>query len=186
MKKTLFVTLEFPPNIGGVATYYYNLLRNSDKNLYVLTLPIKNSLTSVYKDNAPPDIVIREEFLFHTKFLWPKWILLLIKMWKYSRKYSIELICVGQILPVGICAYFIFKVLKIPYAVFVHGMDITVPSGRKKYFIKKILSQAKLVIANSNYTKKLICLYNKKITSVQVIYPGIDMAPSANESLIEQ
>ncbi len=38
MKNTLLITLDFWPNRGGVANYYYNLVKNLPKeNIFVLT-----------------------------------------------------------------------------------------------------------------------------------------------------
>ena len=44
MKKTLLVTLEFLPQIGGIANYYSNICNNLDSDRVVVLAPKVNDL----------------------------------------------------------------------------------------------------------------------------------------------
>ena len=111
--KILLITMEYPPDRGGVGNYYFNLV----KNLYGHQIEVlKADRSSFYK------------------FFWPKWLKLYFKVKQQVKKNKPDLIWVGQVLPIGTVAYLIEKFFKIPYFVSTHGMDIMLPQKnlRKK------------------------------------------------------
>ena len=65
------------------------------------------------------------------------------------------MIWVGQALPLGYVALWLKKRYNVPYAVFTHGMDILLPqvSWWKNGWLKRVLNQAAVVVANSEFTK---------------------------------
>ncbi len=146
IKKELLITLEFPPDIGGVSTYLSELFRAFPVGtIKILTMPGKEL---VY-----PHAIIRKDFYF--KKFWPKWLKALIVTLKLCRNENIGRIYVSHILPIGYIAYVTKKFLGIPYVVFFHGLDVRLAKAEKwkKYWFKKIVREAEFVIANSVYTK---------------------------------
>ena len=74
MKKTLIVTLEYPPQIGGIATYVHELaLALGSANITVLA-PCHQAAADW--DTDLPYRVIRKRLLL-PRFFWPRWIPLL-------------------------------------------------------------------------------------------------------------
>ena len=114
MKNTLLITLDFWPNRGGVANYYYNLVKNLPRdNIFILT--------SAEKRNS--DLKIYNQALLY-KLIWPRWLYALKTTIKLIKKHNIEILWAGDLLPSGTVAYIIHKLFKIPYFVSLHGLDI--------------------------------------------------------------
>src|SRR3989338_802518 len=173
MVKSLLVTLDYPPQVGGVAVYYEHLAGEfPDGSALVLTIAEVNGK----KIQETPG-VIRRALLFKSKLFWPKWLPLLWQIWKIVRQNKIKLIQVGQILPVGTAAYILNKFLKIPYMVYCHGMDVMTASQspRKKILARKILKNAEFIAANSEFTKEKILEYGVRPQNVTIVYPCPNM-----------
>lgn len=105
--------------------------------------------------------------------LWPHWLPLIWHVGKMVKKEKIEMLWVGQVLPIGYIALWLKKRKKIPYAVFTHGMDILVPqkSRWKRYWLKKILFNAELVAANSQFTRNELLKLEVEEGRIVVVYP---------------
>ncbi len=154
--KTLLFTLEYPPMIGGVANYYYNLVKHWPGEILVL-------------DNN------KNKLLAH--WLWPKWLPALSQLWRVIKKEKIKHILVGQILPLGTVTYFLTRITGTPYSVFLHGMDFTyaLARKRKKKIARKILVGATNIICASQFTASLVqeFLGEEEKQKIKVIYPGV-------------
>ncbi|MBU4455556.1 glycosyltransferase family 4 protein [Patescibacteria group bacterium] len=151
-------TLEYPPFHGGVANYYYNIVKFwPDKKISVL----HNNDGGLIKN-----------------WLYPKWLPAGWRLWRAVKNNKIDHILVGHILPLGTVAYFITKITKTPYSVFLHGMDFTFAcrTARKKMLAKKILTKAENIICGNSYTAKLVgdFLNNEQSGKITVVNPGID------------
>jgi len=149
----MLITTDYPPDTGGVAWYYENLvtLRQAQGDTtFVLKLG-KWALTP------------RWPFIFF---------ILIIK------SFIIRPTCwwVGQVLPIGTVAWVLSFVWKKPYIVSTHGMDVLISlhSPRKRWLVGKILARAALITANSEWTKRKI-LTNYKLQIINdkiiVVYP---------------
>jgi phosphatidylinositol alpha-1,6-mannosyltransferase len=135
MRKSLLITLEYPPHIGGVSNYYYNLVSNLPKeNISVLT---------------------NEKGQLLSKSLIFPWLKAFFTLKSMIKEKTIDVLLVGQILPLGTVAYLINRFYHVPYIVFTHAMDITWPQKypRKKWLMKLILNHAEKIITVSRYTK---------------------------------
>lgn len=135
----LLYTLEYPPQIGGVADYYYNLVKNwpSDSSISVYDISEKGR---------------RTKFNF---FYWPGFIIRLIRKIKNEK---LDYILIGQILPLGLIAYLASFFNKFSYSVFFHGLDYSSSLLRKdkKIFTYLILIRAKKIICANSYVAKTI------------------------------
>lgn len=157
MKKTLLVTIEYPPIIGGVSHYYKNI---------VTRLP-KESIAVL--DN-------QHHALLSEKKIWPRWAKGIFSVYRYIKKEKIEHLLVGQILPIGTIAYILKKIIGTPYTVMTHAMDVTIPfakngSKRKQWLVKKILSHATAVTTVSQYTKNQLEHIGVQSKKIHIIYP---------------
>lgn len=170
MKKTLLITLDFLPNMGGVSNYYYNLAKLFPKDKIVVLSDIKTDKDLGFK-------VFYKKLLY--RFIWPRWIKSCIELYRLVKKEKIEIIWVGSILPLGACALLAKVFFRVPYFVSLHGFDIKLASSnrRKKILAKMILKNAKFITVNSETTLGLVreliqssgCA-NKTL----LLYPGIN------------
>lgn len=162
MKKTLLVTLEYPPSVGGVATYYAHL---------VSELPSDSIVVLHNNDDA---------LLFRR--LWPRWLKALWSTWRTIRREGIECLLVGQILPLGTVALILHKLTGIPYIVMTHAMDVTLPfsnegSARKQKLVKKILKHASAVTTVSQFTKQHLVTLGVPESQIHIVSPCPHITP---------
>lgn len=179
MKKTLLITLDFPPNVGGVSVYYKNVCENFPKDSIAVLAP--NIAYHESFDERAPYTIYREPMVSKSFFAWPKWIPMLKFAQDIIKKEKIEKILVGNILPCGSVAYIIHKKTKIPYFVFIHGMDLSMLKGRKKFLAKKILESADTIIANSNFTRHIVESFGISTDKIITAYPCPNPLPEPNE-----
>jgi len=191
MKKTLLVTIDFPPMIGGVANYWANLNKHfPSEDIVVLAPEYDHSHGFDIHQNY---LIYRKNLISKAKWLWPKWLPLLYFMYRLIKSEKIEKVIVGQILPVGTAAYILKKILKFDYVVSAHGMDVKTPKvGTRKYKImKKVFRKASHVISNSQFTKRAIEKLGVPADKISIIYPcpniqTIDIDPVLQEDIINQ
>lgn len=181
MKKTLLITLDFPPNVGGVATYYSNICKELPAENLIVLAP-KHQDSDEFDDNQKYKIS-RQALISKNPFLWPRWWPALKIVKKIIEEEKIEIILAGQILPVGTMALYFNYAKKTPYYIFSHGMDITKLSGRKKMLAKKIIRHAAGMFVNSNFTKQQAIKLDALADETTVVYPcpHIHQRPTSGE-----
>lgn len=177
MNKTLLVTID--ATVGGVANYYQGICDNlpSDK-ISVLTVK-KDKI--FYSKNYP---VYRRELIFNLP-IWPKWLPVFWHLWKIIKKEKVKTVLIGQILPLGTVVFCLSKILNFDYIILANGMDIILPqkNKRKKWLAEKILKNAKISTANSNFTKQEILKFGIDKNKIIIIYPCPRIKPPADEKI---
>lgn len=159
MKKTLLVTLEYPPDIGGVASYYSNLISQlPEEDITILT------------NNNSTLLPWRKSFKVIQRCI---------------LKLNIKTVLVGQILPLGTVVALLSYFYPIRFIVFVHGMDITVPQKymRKRILLKWILRRASHIVTVSQYTASRIqSLTESTKTPLSIISPAAHITPAMRKT----
>ncbi|RJR32171.1 glycosyltransferase family 1 protein [Candidatus Parcubacteria bacterium] len=182
MKRSLLVTTEFPPYIGGVANYYQNFCRRFD-NGEIIVLTAKNDKHFEF-DSQQSFKILRENLLY--KSFWPRWLKMIFILKKIIKKYQIDEVYVGQALPVGEAVYF----CRVKYTVFFHGLDVALPSKRffKKIILKSIIKKSGRIIVNSLYTKQQLLRLGAQAGKISIVYPEVDrnLYNSLSEQTIEK
>jgi phosphatidyl-myo-inositol dimannoside synthase len=167
--KFLLITLEYFPFKGGVANYYTNLSYYwpKDSDLFIL-------------NNNKGDLLSSGGFF--------KWRKSLFKLYHFIKKNKINHIIVGHILPLGISAFILNKVLKIEYSVILHGMDFSLATKNtwKRFISKKILRNANKIIVANSYTADLCSKFLKSKNKIKVVNPGVKDYTDINEKNIEE
>lgn len=173
--KALLVTPEFPPIIGGISTYLYNLFIHLLKtDVSILTPSYKN-----YNDldKKLPFKIYRKgragkRNLFFRRFQDLVFFLYTVRL---IRKEGVAILCFGYVLPTAIIGLILEKIMRKPYIVFVFATDVLLPQQNKIYnlVLKNVLGNAKKIISISNFTKNVL----KKFvpgSNITVVYPGVD------------
>lgn len=166
MSKFLLITIDYPPVQGGVARYYQNLVNH---------WPRRGEIE-----------VLSRGLLW--RWIWPKWLPALWRVPRRIKRENIKILLVGQVLPFGYIAWLMKKIKKTPYLVFTHGLDILLPQTNKwkRRWLLKILSEAKLIVSNSEFTKNELNKLGLPEKKIEVIYPGVDrqlFAPLSSENV---
>lgn len=174
MKKTLLVTLDFYPSVGGISNYWISLGKHMPPDRWIVLAP---PLPSGCRELATLYRIVRLPFL--SAGIYPHWLPLFFSLLRILFREHIEVIIVGQILPVGTVVYFFSRLFGIPYVVSTHGMDITLPfrTTRKRNLCRKIFLRAKKIIVNSAYTAKKITEYGIDSSKIDFIYPCPALVP---------
>ncbi|MFA5030168.1 MAG: glycosyltransferase [Patescibacteria group bacterium] len=177
MRKTLFLTEEYPPQKGGVGRFIHQLVQCVPQQYVHIIAPYKKN--TLY----PKGVIMRN---FHSRFIWPHWIATLLSVLKFSRTNAVEHIVVSSVLPLGLIAYVLRYILKIPYTVVVVGMDILhIQNKRKKSWVaKKVLHKADSIIAISHFTKNNLALYKVSESKILIIHPSAFCTPETFKPII--
>lgn len=150
--KTLLITLEYPPQIGGVARYYGALV---GEKIFPCTVATADQLPASWIKMIP-------------------WLYRQIKREQYTH------ILVGQVLPLGTVAWIVSKLTGTPYLVFTHGMDVLLPqqSARKRWLLHRILRNASVITASSHFTAEQIQKFDARLQRIVVLNPAVTLAPT--------
>lgn len=158
--KTLLITLEFPPFKGGVANYYGHL---------VSYWPWQENLSVL--DNSRGELSQSGGFL--------SWWRAIGAVKRRLKSSGAEYLLVGHVLPLGTVAWLLSFFSGRPYAVFLHGLDLSLAlkRPRKKFLTGLILRRAaKIICANSRVAQVARENYQFLVSDNQrlhIINPGI-------------
>ncbi len=167
--KTLILTLEYPPQVGGISSFTFNLAAHLPAEETVVWAPEIAGGKEFDSNNGWRIYRGKPYFLL----IWPHWLRLLWQMARIVKKEKIERVFVHHVLPVGYAAYIMKKIKKIPYTVFFHGTDLELGAKFKKNKLAKVCRFADEIIVNSRFMKdklleRLPALASKEI---KIVYP---------------
>lgn len=179
MKKSLLVTLDYPPMRGGVASYWARVTASMPSDRWQV-------LTSVPGDRARPSNQVIVSPLLGS-LIWPRWIRGLWSTYRVYGQTHSELLVAAQVLPVGTIAYMLHKLFGVPYVVQVYGMDLALAqqNPRKARLAKKILQSAQAIITNSVATARLLEPFDISNDRVEIVYP-VPESPQFNAEAVEK
>ncbi len=171
MKRTLLITLEYPPQIGGVAHYYQQLVEHlPPDNIQVL-------------DNHSGQL------LFGSRWIWPRWLKAIWSTWRVLRRNDIHHLLVGQLLPLGTVALILHRLTGISYTVMTHGMDVTLPFGptgnaRRRWLVRAILRSADSITTVSSYTQHQLEAIGVPAHQITLLHPCPYITPAITPATI--
>ncbi len=169
IKKTLLITIDFPPKKGGVANYLSNLSDNLPNDKIIVLA--NNYLETQSFDSKQKYKIIRADLYY--KNFWPRWLKTFYIAKKIIKKEGIEQVIISHIIPMG----YIAVLLNLPFHIIFHGYDILLAkqSTWKKMWLRKILNKSKHIIVNSNFTKELILQEDIKSEKITIVHPCTDI-----------
>ena len=166
--KTLLITLEYPPKIGGIASYTYNFVTRLSPDEIFVYAP-KQSGDKEF--DAKNDWQVYR-YVPYFNFLWPRWIRMFWQVRKIIKKEKIEKIFVHHALPSGYVAYLCKKFFKIPYIVFFHGTDLEVGLKKKARKIKMVCEHAEKIVVSGDFLKnKLTAKIDGLENKIIILHP---------------
>jgi phosphatidylinositol alpha-1,6-mannosyltransferase len=161
----LLVTNDFPPKVDGIQSYLWELWRRLPPDDFaVLTTPYEGA--EQFDRQQPFRIVRTKERMLLPS---PKLIRAIDKL---AADIGAGLVVLDPALPLGLAG----SRLDLPYAVLVHGAEITVPARVPgvRHLLASVLRGARLVVANSDYPAEQACAIAGTALATVTIYPGID------------
>ena len=175
-KSIIFLTSNFPPAIGGIANFIYEIVKHLPKETTnVIGLPTddfgnfdsKQSF-SVDRIKLPSGFKASLSSVF--KFLAPFYFAKLIKY----RKADV-ILCDSAHHPLMFAAWGFRKLFGIPYGVFTHGTDVLRHQGGKnRYFINWLLRSANILFANSKHTANVLVSIGIQPDKIHIIWPTLN------------
>jgi phosphatidylinositol alpha-1,6-mannosyltransferase len=163
--KHLLVTNDFPPKVGGIQSYLWELWRRLDpERTTVLTTPHKGDRAF---DAAQPMRVERDR---------ARWLLptnaLARRIDRLAAEVDADVVLLDPALPVGLLG----PRLERPYGVVLHGAEVAVP-GRvpgSRQMLARVLRDARLVVAAGGYPAAEARRAAGRDLPTVVVPPGVD------------
>jgi phosphatidylinositol alpha-1,6-mannosyltransferase len=147
MRRHLLVTNDFPPKVGGIQNYLWDLWQRLDPASYVVLTassdPAADDFDRIQADRGVHIERVPESILF---FPTPG---ALAAVRRCVDTYDIDLVLVDPALPLGLLG----PHLPVPYGVILHGAEVTIP-GRvpgTRRALARVLEGAELVISAGGY-----------------------------------
>lgn len=170
------LTQDFPPADGGIAIFVQHIcqeLGRNNINLEVLAQHLNLKETAAF-DAEQSYTVHRFYGRWRASSLAP-----LMKTVFYGLKYNADVVFLGHMMSTyGIGAWLLWKIFRVPYVVLSHGFDLVEywrQSRIDNYASYITLKDASLIIANSEYTKRIILeRVDVAVDKIRVINPGVD------------
>ncbi|NEO93910.1 MAG: glycosyltransferase family 4 protein [Moorea sp. SIO3G5] len=195
-KQITILATDFKPMTGGVAEYSFHLADNLYKQnlLYRVITPVIQTKKYSFKVDAPQDFnwskSLKNHFFLLSKFYSLLYLAQLrlievknILQWLFNRRHTF-LIVNWIASPLAQRWISILQKLNLDYGIVLHGKDIIVASKTDKHFFTHTCTKAKLLIFNSQATKKLFQELQPSIkTSHYILYPGININYLNQENL---
>ncbi len=165
MRRHLLVTNDFPPKVGGIQSYLWELWRRlPPDDVAVHTTPYAGA-DAFDADQAFTLSRSREPVLLPTRSV-------ARRVGRLAAGHDAELVVWDPALPVGYAASRVDR----PYAVVLHGAEVTVPGrlpvGRS--LLARVLSGASLVICAGNYPAMEASRAADRDLPTVVVPPGVD------------
>lgn len=147
--RNLLLTVEYPPNRGGVARYL-------------------QALVSTY----PAFEVISDVSVILSHRLWPRWLKALETL--QNRRGDYDQLWVSHIHPLGLVAFASKLLWRKPYVVILHGLDfrLAIRNPWKRFLTRYILRSARLVVCNSRALASDVSFFESSVKPL-VIYPTL-------------
>jgi len=178
MTNRLFLSVDFPPENGGIQNYVYGIVSHLDpQNTVVLTSnrggKEKYQSFDEKQQYKTYRIGITNQVSFARQMI--QLVILFFSVLSINKKHKVEELHFGNIMPIGIAAPLLKKVLKVDFYPYIHGLDFLESKTNPLKFrlLMYSLKHATKIICNSNYTKGILLNSGIEKERLTVIHPGI-------------
>jgi phosphatidylinositol alpha-1,6-mannosyltransferase len=147
MKRHLLVTNDFPPKVGGIQNYLWELWRRLDPASFVVLTASSDDGAGAFDAQQSERGVRIERVAGRTLFFPTPDALATVRA--RVREHEIDMVLLDPVLPLGLLG----PRLGVPYGVILHGAEVTVP-GRlpgPRAVLGRVLRGADLVVSAGRY-----------------------------------
>lgn len=163
----LLVTNDFPPKVGGIQSYLYELWRRLDPDEFVV-------LTTPHPEAAAFDAAQRFRIERDRDRVFFPHRGLIRRIDALAERHDVDLVVLDPLLPLA----WVGPKLRKPYAVVVHGAEVTVPAllGPLRTAMARVLRDARLVIAAGPFPAAEAERVAGRSLPTVIVPPGVDTA----------
>ena len=177
--RTLFVTNDFPPRIGGAQSYYWGVIRTLDPSEVAILAPAH--IDAAAFDATHPYTVVRAS----TSVLWPT-NAMLHTVEQMAEREGAELIQLGHPLPAGLLGPRLRQRHGLPFVVFLGGAEVTLPGVVPGVgnLLRHVLGNASMLLTVSEYTAEAARKQTDGRVPAEVLRPPLsvdDFVPAASD-----
>jgi phosphatidylinositol alpha-1,6-mannosyltransferase len=163
--KHLLVTNDFPPKIGGIQSLLWEWWRRLPPDSFaVLTSPYTGAAEWDAEQAFPVERIREQVLLPHP--------LMVKRINEMAKRIGADYVVLDPAVPLGIVG----PTLQLPYAVVLHGAEVTVP-GRlpgSKQVLARVLRNASHVVAAGQYPADEAVRAAGRALPTTVVHPGVD------------
>lgn len=179
MKKHILLTNDFPPKIGGIQSYLWELWKRLPPESFVVITPDQLGANEFDAQSGMNIIRYNSSILLPTSK-----VIDLVE--SVAKQINAEMVIVDPVLPLGL----IGKKLTLPYSLILHGAELGVPAHLPvvKNLLSKVLLSADQIIASGNYPFREAKEVIQSSENIHVIPPGVDIdrfRPLSRQEIIQ-
>ncbi len=178
--RSLFVTNDFPPRVGGAQTYYWNMIQTLDPGEVVVVAPAHPAAAAF--DATHPYTVVRAA---HSTVLPLPSVERLCR--RLIREHDLELLQLGHPLPAGLLGPWLRRTAGVPYVVFLGGAEITVPGAVPGLarLLAWVLARSALLLTVSRYTADQAVRLSHGLARAEVLRPALETGRYAQTTIAD-
>ncbi|MFC2046449.1 glycosyltransferase family 4 protein, partial [Chloroflexota bacterium] len=188
LNQIVFLTIEFPPQVGGIAHYLYEIVRHlPPARVRVITATVEGWEAF----DAQQDYSIRRFDLPAVRSpLFAGQLKTLVPLWwskKLLQERQADIILCGSAHPsLMVLAWLRQRIRGTPYGVFTHGLDLLFPQTRiYRSLFNALLRAAQVVFTNGKTTEDIVQGLEVQPDRIHVVHPSVDPAKLTSEIPLE-
>lgn len=174
MKKLLILTMEYPPQTGGLATYAATMAEALPPDRVTVLAPMHREAAAW--DAKQSYRIIRKKLLY-SAWVWPRWTKMFFAAAQLVLNERMERILIHHALPAGYVGFLCQKFWGVPYIVFYHGTDLQIATASpwKRCMLYRVARRAEVNIFDSQFMlQKFLQAFPDLSAQSVVISPGLD------------
>jgi phosphatidylinositol alpha-1,6-mannosyltransferase len=177
-RRLLVITELYLPTKGGTAVWFDEVYRRiGGRDIHVVTRLVPGAAEH---DAGHPNTVHRVR-LERSRWLRPESLSMYARLLQKSLSLAVrnrfEAVHAGRVLPEGLVALLVARLVGIPCVVYAHGEEITTWRQPGKFRVMRwVYLHADRVIANSEFTRHELLKLGVSDRNVVVIHPGVDLS----------
>ncbi|HMK93182.1 MAG TPA: glycosyltransferase family 4 protein [Thermoleophilia bacterium] len=168
--RSLWVTNDFPPRVGGAQTYYWQIIQTLDPADVVIVAPAHRDAAAF--DASHPYTVVRTPFTT----VWPLPAAERLCE-QLVREHRLEVLQLGHPLPAGLLGPWLRRTARLPYVIFLGGAEITVPGAVPGLarVLGWVLAESSALFTVSEYTAAQAVRLSGGVARAEVLRPALDV-----------
>ena len=174
--KLLVLTELFLPTKGGTAVWFSEVYRRlGGREIHIVTADVGGAREF---DADCPNTIHRLN-LRRVPWLKPESLAMYGKFFLrallLALRYRFKAIHAGRVLPEGLVAWLVARIVRVPVLVYAHGEEITTWRQPAKFRVMRFAyNHADIVVANSEFTRGQLLTLGVRSERIRIIMPGVD------------